>query len=89
MGHSASEPRIIWRDNGGPVKPPADHEAWRAALRTLSGGTLTVTLADRGEGAWFVALAQEVAGGGSSATPVDRTSDVVAALRRAGKAVTN
>jgi len=49
-----------------------------------------VTLADRGEGAWFVALAEEVQPGtGSSPTRLDRTSDVVAALRRAGKNVTN
>lgn len=79
------EPRLIWRDNAGPVKPPADHEEWRAAIRKV-GAPLTVTLSDRGEGAWFVTLAQET---GSAQPPVDRLSDVVAALKRAGKNVTN
>jgi len=89
MSHGQG-PFLEWRSNGALTKPPKDQEEWRAAIATVSS-TVRVWLSDRGEGFWFVLLADEppAAKASPGAKSRERSVEVVAALRAAGKSITN
>lgn len=86
-------PIVRWLDNDlHPTRPPNDAPEWIAIIRTISVALL-VDLVESEPSGWRVSRAEQlpvhVGHGPYETAPLDLRSEVIAALRKAGKGVSN
>lgn len=86
-------PIVRWLDNDlHPARPPSDAPDWIEIVRTI-GVALLVDLVEMEPGGWRVSRAEQlpvhVGHGPYETAPIDLRAEVVAALGKAGKAVSS